>query len=437
VVVPTPTRAPRLSAAGPGGTAGAGRAIGFSTQGTPQELAMFEEILKGFEEKHPSIRVERRLDPSLTWEKVHAMLGAGTAAGLQRTRDGDIFMLLAQRAIAGMDDRVGADLKREEYFPSTWESRVGAGGEIGAITLAASPMVLFYNVDHLKEAGLTPATDWASPWSFEQFDQALRRLVRTDTSGKVTRYAYAEDTWFMQPLMVNNGAEPYDEDETECTLLKTPAAEEILAWLQGLFVRGGLAMPYSENHTQLFNTGRLSIDVRHTSFAAAIKGVDYDVMPLFRGKLKNGTECSERCWTIPAAEPHRDEAWQLGRYLWREEAQAVLARHDFGVPMLRRIAEGQPFLDPGRGPRSRKLYPQGVAADVRTHSNPLIDEYQQEFGRTAAELTTGQKDPKSFLRERVDRLNAALKRTGWSRTKGWVKGWTPGEGVRLLVNPRA
>jgi multiple sugar transport system substrate-binding protein len=425
MAVPTPTPAPRLGAARPGGAGGSGLTIGFSTQGTPQELAMFEEILKGFEEQHPRIKVERRLDPSLTWEKVSAMLGAGTAASVQRTRDGDVFMLLAQRAIAGLDERVQADVARAEFYPATWESRVGAGGEIGAITVASSPMLLFYNVDHFREAGLTAATEWQNPWSFEQFDQALRKLVRTDTSGKVSRYAYAEDSWFMQPLMVNNGAEPYNPDETECTLAKTPAAEEILAWQQGLFVKEQLAMPYSENHTQLFNTGRLSINVRHSSFAAAIKGVSYDVMPLFRGKLKNGTECSERCFTLPAPEPNRDEAWQLGRYLWGEEAQSAMARSDFAVPMLRRVAESPAFTDPGRGPKNRRLYGHGVAADVYTHSNPVGDDYQEWFSRTAGELTTGQKDPKSFLKERVDRLNEALKRTGWSRRSGWVKGWTP------------
>ncbi|HEY3080574.1 MAG TPA: extracellular solute-binding protein [Chloroflexota bacterium] len=436
MAVPTPTPAPRL-AVRPSGATGSAARIGFSSQGTPQELAMFEEILKGFEERNPRIRVERKLDPSLTWEKVPAMLGAGTAASLQRTRDADIFMLLAQRAITGLDDQVRADLKRDEYYPSTWESRVGAGGEIGAILIASSPMVIFYNVDHFREAGLTPATDWASPWSFEQLNEALRKLVRRDTSGKVTRYAYAEDTWFMQPLMVNNGAEPYNADETECTLLKTGAAEEILAWQQGLFVKEQVAMPYTENHTQLFNAGRLSINVRHTSFAPAIKELNYDVMPIFKGKLKNMTENSERCWTIPAGEPSKDEAWQLGRYLWGEEAQGILARTDFAVPMMRRIAEGQAFTDPGRGPKNRKIYGQGVAADVYTHNNPLGDDYQQWFSRTAGELTSGQKDPRSFLKERVDRLNEGLRTAGWSRKSGWVKGWTPGEGVKLLVKPRS
>ena len=40
--------------------------ISFSTQGNPQELAMFEDILKQFEAKNPKVKVERKFDPSLT-----------------------------------------------------------------------------------------------------------------------------------------------------------------------------------------------------------------------------------------------------------------------------------------------------------------------------------------------------------------------------------
>ena len=424
------------AAAKPVTSAGAPVTVSFSTQGNPQELAMFENILKDFEAKNPKVKVDRKFDPSLTWEKVHVMLGAGTASSVQRTNDDDIFLLMAQKVITSLDNYVSKDMKRDDYFPSTWESRVGAGGEIGAITNGSSPMVIFYNVDHFKEAGLTPATEWKNPWTFEQFDQALEKLVRKDASGKVTRYAYSEDSWFVQPLMVNNGAEPYNEDETECTLMKTPAAEEILTWHQNLFTKRQVAMPYSENGTQLFNSGLVSMSIRQTSFALAVKkDLNYDVMPIFKGKLKNLTENSERCFTIPASEKNKDEAWQLGLYLWGEDVQKIFLKTDYAVPMLKKVALSTEAGDPNKVPKNGKIYPDGVAADVYTNNNPVGDDYQKWFSRTVNELTTGQKDPKTFLKERVDRLNQGLKDTAWNKKSGWVKGWAPGGNVPLLVKP--
>jgi spermidine/putrescine-binding protein len=158
-------------------------------------------------------------------------------------------------------------------------------------------------------------------------------------------------------------------------------------------------------------------------------------MPIFKGKIKNLTENSERCFTIPASEPQKDEAWQLGKYLWGEEVQTIFAKTDYAVPMLKKVAESPMFTDPNRVPKNRKIYGQGVANDVYTNNNPVGDDYQKWFSRTVNELTTGQKDPKTFLKERVDRLNEGLKNTGWNRKTGWVKGWKPGENVQLLVKP--
>jgi multiple sugar transport system substrate-binding protein len=426
------TSAPK--AAAPAAKGGA-VTISFTSQGNPQELKMFEDMLKGFEDKNPNIKVERKFDPSLTWEKVHVMLGAGTAASVQRANDDDIFLLRAQKVITGLDDYVKADLNRDDYYPSTWTSRVGAGGEIAAITNGSSPLIIYYNKAHFKEAGLTPAEDWDKPWTFDQFNDALAKLSKK-SGDKVERYSYATVTWFPQPLMDNNGAERYNADETECTLMATPAALEILTWFQETFTTHEYGAPIDEDADKFFNSGLVSMVIDQTSFARTIQSdIDYDVMPIFLGKQKNLTENSERCFVIPSNEPNKDQAWALGKYMWGEETAMLYAKNDYAVPMLKKVTESDAFTKADRPPQNRKIYGQGVANDVLTHNNPVGDDFQKWFSRTVNELTTGQKDAKTFLQERVDRLNEALKTTGWSRKTGWVTGWTPGANVPQLVKP--
>jgi len=185
----TPTTAP---AAGAAKTTPASKtvSISFTSQGTPAELTMFETIIAAFEKATPAVKVERKFDPSLTWEKVHTMLGAGTAASVMRSNDDDIFLLLAQGSITGLDDFIAKDLKREDYYPYVFTKRIGPGGEVGAATIGTSPWVLFYNTKHFEEAGLTPATDWDKAWDFKTMDAALDKLAKKDASGKITRYAF-------------------------------------------------------------------------------------------------------------------------------------------------------------------------------------------------------------------------------------------------------
>jgi hypothetical protein len=93
---------------------------------------MFEQILTGFEANNPRIAVERKFDPSL----------AGTASSVQQTNDDDIFLLSAQGVITDLDGYVARDIKRADYYPSTWTSRVGPGGTVAAFTNGSSPLLV-------------------------------------------------------------------------------------------------------------------------------------------------------------------------------------------------------------------------------------------------------------------------------------------------------
>ena len=96
-------------AGGGSGDAGSGArtkgpvTISFSSQGNVQEFAMFDRILDAFEQSQPRIKVERRYDTSLTWEKVHALILAEEAADVQRTNDDDIFALMASGGIRSLE----------------------------------------------------------------------------------------------------------------------------------------------------------------------------------------------------------------------------------------------------------------------------------------------------------------------------------------------
>ncbi len=414
-----------------GGQAGPAKGpvtVSFSSQGNPQEFAMFDRILDAFEQSQPRIKVERRYDTSLTWEKVHALILAEEAADVQRTNDDDIFALMASGGIRSLEPYVKRDLKMGDYYESAWKSRVGPGDEIGAATVGSSPQVVFYNVEHFRQINVTPPTDWKATWSFDQFVDAMRRLTDLHRRQGVTdRWAYYDESWFIQPLMWNNGYRPYTEDETKATFL-TPQAVEIVGLYKDWFCKHGFTFPVptppGESAGRAFREGRLSMFISQTSFAATLpRDPEWDVAPIFKGKKDATTENSERCWTIPRHSKQPEEAWELAKWFHQKTAQEEFAKIDYAVPMLKSVAEGPVFNDPGRPPKHRNVWFQGVANDVPTLNNPMGDFYQVWFSRTSDDLRSCKQSPQEFLREREALANQKIKETGWNKKTNYVKGW--------------
>jgi multiple sugar transport system substrate-binding protein len=402
--------------------------VSFSSQGNPQEFQMFDRILDAFEQAQARVKVDRRYDTSLTWEKVHALILAEEAADVQRTNDDDIFALTAGNGIRSLEAYVKRDLKTADYYDSAWKSRVGPGDEIAAATVGSSPLVVFYNAEHFRQINVTPPTDWKSTWSFDQFVDALRRLTDLHRrQGAGDRWAYADESWFIQPLMWNNGFRPYTADETKATFL-TPAAVEIAGLYQDWFCKAGYAQPIpappGDNPSRAFREGRLSIWLGQTSFAATLPAdLDWEVAPVFKGKVEATTENSERCWTIPRHSKQPEAAWELAKWLHQKTAQEEFARIDYAVPMLKSVAEGPVFNDPARKPKHRNVWYQGVANDVPTLNNPMGDFYQAWFSRTTDDLRSCKQSPQEFLREREALANQKIQETGWNKKTNYVKGW--------------
>jgi multiple sugar transport system substrate-binding protein len=425
-----------LAACEAGGPGGAERpaqtaapvTVGFSSQGNPQEFQMFDRILDAFEQAQSRVKVDRRYDTSLTWEKVHALILAEEAADVQRTNDDDIFALTAGNGIRSLEAYVKRDLKLGDYYDSAWKSRVGPGDEIAAATVGSSPLVVFYNAEHFRQINVAPPTDWKSTWSFDQFVDALRRLTDLHKRrGAADRWAYADESWFIQPLLWNNGFRPYTADETKATFL-TPPAVEIAGLYQDWFCKAGYAQPIpapaGDNPGRAFREGRLSIWLGQTSFAATLPAdLDWDVAPVFKGKLEATTENSERCWAIPRHSKQPEAAWELAKWLHQKTAQEEFARIDYAVPMLKSVAEGPAFNDPARKPRHRNVWYQGVANDVPTLNNPMGDFYQVWFSRSTDDLRSCKQSPQEFLREREGLANQKIQETGWNKKTNYVKGW--------------
>lgn len=391
--------------------------VAFTSQGNKDELDMFDRIWDGFEKRKPNIKVDRKYDPALTWPKVINQLRSGTASDVIRTNDDDIFLLLSANVVTSLDDYVRRDLKRDEYYPVVWQSRTGPGGEIGSALVGTAPMVMFYNVDLFQKAGVKPPTDWEKDnWTMDDFESALAKVSKK-SGGRVEVFGWESPSYWWQVGLWNEGLDWYNEDETKATA-NTPEARKALERYQR-WHKEGWAVPPGENGLQLFNSGLLAMVFNDASYEVRIKPeINWDVAPIFRGAKRDGAFHNDRNFTIPASSKNRDEAWELVKWLFsmdgEDGGQAEFAKLHWGVPVLKKAAEGPLFANAKSKGKRSQIHFQAVNKSWPIPDNPMGEAFQVVWRRSDP-MFIGQETPEKFLTDAEELLNRTIKQVGWSK----------------------
>lgn len=412
---PQPT--PKAAAAA---SSGGQTTVSFTSQGNKSELAMFDKVFDSFEKRNPSIKIDRRYDTTMSWPKAINELASGTASDVQRTNDDDIFLLTTSGVLTTLDDYY-RDLNKNDYYGLAWTTRTGPGGELSRALVATTPLVMFYNVDILQKAGVKPPTDWTTDnWTWDNFLSAMNKVSKK-TNGRVDVYAWDAPAYWWQVGLWNDGVPWYNDTQTKAEA-NTPQARSDLTRYQQWY-KDGLAVPPGENATQLFNSGLLAMFFNDASFESSIKkGVNWDVAPILKGTTHDGAFHNDRVFTVPQTSKVKDGAWSLLKWLLtmtpdgKDGGQYYFSVQRWGVPVLRKAAEGPIFNDPSRPPKHLKMYFEGIDKGWPIPDNPMGEAFQVVW-RTVGDLQNGKVTPEQFLQAGEDLLNKSIEQTGWSTSK--------------------
>lgn len=80
--------------------------ISISTWGASDEVAVFKEVLKGFEAANPNVKVKLLHIPNDYSTKMNTMISGGTAPDVLFVSDGDFPRWVKQGAFLNINDRV-------------------------------------------------------------------------------------------------------------------------------------------------------------------------------------------------------------------------------------------------------------------------------------------------------------------------------------------
>ena len=291
------------------------------------------------------------------------------------------FAAAARGMAEPLDDLWERSLRPDEFFAGALDDVTFAGSRYG-VPLDTNALVLLYNADHFRAAGLPLPR---GPMTFAQLEEAARALTKPD--GTQRALALGTSTWQTFGWVSANGGEyvRVGHDGRPQFLLDSPPVVGAIEFLAGL-VRQGLAVPPRavETHsTDVFAMFESQATSMYTSAAWDIlklrstrPHVDYRAMPMPTGAsgASEGSAMGGSSLFVHKGSRNRELAFDFMTHLISDRYALRLAREQGRLPVRSRVYSDPFFDDPVL---------QVVLAQLRTARPERVDSYP-EAGKALA-----------------------------------------------------
>ena len=237
-----------------------------------------DAMVADFEKANPDIDVSAIYAGNYNDARIKALaaIKAGQPAQLSVMFSIDIYDLIEQDAIIPFDDIVKTDEDRawlKSFYPALMENGMTMGKTWG-IPFQRSTIVMYYNKDAFKKAGLNPDNP---PKTWEELAEMGKKLTTKDQWGVMipsTGYPY----WMFGALCKQNGEVLMDGDGKETFFNKAGVVEALQYWKdlsgkykampEGTIEWGTLRQNFLEGKTAIMwhSTGNLTTVKKNAKF---------------------------------------------------------------------------------------------------------------------------------------------------------------------------
>ena len=199
--------------------------------------ATIDGLAADFTKENPSIKVTPIYAGSYQDTIVKALTAhkAGTPPVTSVLLSTDMFTLIDEDAIIPFDDfaKTADDKKWMGGFYKAFMLNSQTGGKTWGIPFQRSTVVMYWNKEAFKEAGLDPEKP---PTSWAELKTMAAKLTRKDASGKVTQYGVQIPSsgfpyWLFQTLSTTNDVLLANETGNKVTFDNPKVIEALQFWV--------------------------------------------------------------------------------------------------------------------------------------------------------------------------------------------------------------
>ena len=335
----------------------------------------------------------------------------------------DMYTLIDEEAIVPFDPLVKtADDKAwlKSFYPAFMENSQ-TGGKTWGIPFQRSTIVLYYNKEMFKEAGLDPSKP---PENWTQMREYAQKLTKRDASGKVTQWGVQIPSsgfpyWLFQGLAIQNGAQLMNPAGTQTFYDKPEVIGALQYWLdlinkykvhpEGIVEWGTTPKDFFEKKVAMIwtTTGNLTNIKTNAKF-------DFGVAMLPASKQRGSPTGGGNFYIFAKSTPaQREAAMKFIKWVtspqraaqWGIDTGYVAVRADaWDTPVMKQYVAGFPAAAVAR---DQLPY---AKAELSTHDNQRVTKALND-GLQAA--LTGTKTPEAALKDaqrEADRLLRSYKK---------------------------
>ncbi len=178
--------------------------------GVGGDLALLiENMAAEFTKENPNIVINPVFcgNSTETMTKTVAAIQGGNAPDFAILGNSELYSLLNLEAIIPLDDLIAADADGEEYINDFWPAFLQNSyyeGNIYSIPFQRSTIIMYYNKDAFRAAGLDPETP---PTTWEELADYAQKLTIRDNAGNVTQWGVqisTNDPFTFSPFVLQN-----------------------------------------------------------------------------------------------------------------------------------------------------------------------------------------------------------------------------------------
>ena len=374
-----------------------------------------------FEKENPGVRIKPIYSGTYqdTITKALTAVKGGEPPVTSILLSTDMFTLIDEDAIVPFDELIKTPEDQawlKSFYPAFMENSQ-TGGKTWGIPFQRSTIVLYYNKDAFKEAGLDPNRP---PANWKEMQEYAAKLTKRDASGRVTQWGVQIPSsgfpyWLFQGLAIEAGGILMNAAGTETYYDKPEVIEALQYWLdlinkykvhpEGIVEWGTTPKDFFEKKVAMIwtTTGNLTNVKSNAKF-------DFGVAMLPAGKQRGSPTGGGNFYIFKKSTPaQREAAYKFIKWVttparaaqWGIETGYVAVRADaWETPAMKQYVAGFPAAAVAR---DQLPY---AKAELSTHDNQRVTKALND-GLQAALL--GTKTPEAAMKDAQREADRILK----------------------------